>query len=294
MLQGQSDNILQYSIFGSLLKVDWVIPIYFVIVLMFKVFAMSFTNAGGGVGGTFGPTLIVGGIAGFIVARTINLTGIHAIPEANFTLVGMAGLMAGVMQAPMTAIFLIAEITGGYSLLMPLIIVSTISFATIRAFEPYSIYSKRLANSGDLITHNSDQAVLILLQTTDLVEKDFIPVRLDDTLGDLVKVVAKSERNLFPVVDKKNHFQGVISLNDIRKIMFDKDQYDVIKVYNLMKEAPATVHENDRMEEVMKMFDVTGAWNLPVVNKDGGYIGFVSKSKIFSSYRERLQEVSHE
>jgi len=292
MLQGHPDSVLDNSVFAAIFQYKWVIPIYFALALVLKVFAMSFTNAGGGVGGTFGPTLIVGGIAGFILARTINLMGFHALPEANFALVGMAGLMAGVMQAPMTAIFLIAEITGGYSLLLPLIIVSAISFATMRAFEPFSIYSKRLAKSGDLITHNSDRAVLTLLQTSDLVETDFTAVRLDDTLGDLVRAVARSTRNLYPVLDDAGIYRGYIGLDDIRKIMFDKDKYDTTKLYTLMKNAPATVQSTDRMDSVMDKFDKTGAWNLPVVDEDGRYVGYVSKSKIFSSYRQRLQDVS--
>ena len=292
MLQGNPDTILENSLFSGIFEHKWVIPVYFALVLVFKVFAMSFTNAGGGVGGTFGPTLIVGGIAGFILARTINLMGFHAVPEANFALVGMAGLMAGVMQAPMTAIFLIAEITGGYALLLPLIVVSTISFATMRAFEPFSIYSKRLAKSGDLITHNSDRAVLTLLQTSDLVETDFTSVRLDDTLGDLVKAVARSTRNLYPVLDDEGIYRGYIGLDDIREIMFDKDKYETTKLYTLMKNAPATVLSTDRMDSVMDKFDKTGAWNLPVVDEDGRYVGYVSKSKIFSSYRKRLQDVS--
>lgn len=292
MLQGHPDSVLDNAVFAAIFQYKWVIPIYFALALVLKVFAMSFTNAGGGVGGTFGPTLIVGGIAGFILARTINLMGFHALPEANFALVGMAGLMAGVMQAPMTAIFLIAEITGGYSLLLPLIIVSAISFATMRAFEPFSIYSKRLAKSGDLITHNSDRAVLTLLQTSDLVETDFTAVRLDDTLGDLVRAVARSTRNLYPVLDDAGIYRGYIGLDDIRKIMFDKDKYDTTKLYTLMKNAPATVQSTDRMDSVMDKFDKTGAWNLPVVDEDGRYIGYVSKSKIFSSYRQRLQDVS--
>ena len=260
MLQGNPDTILENSLFSGIFE--------------------------------HGPTLIVGGIAGFILARTINLMGFHAVPEANFALVGMAGLMAGVMQAPMTAIFLIAEITGGYALLLPLIVVSTISFATMRAFEPFSIYSKRLAKSGDLITHNSDRAVLTLLQTSDLVETDFTSVRLDDTLGDLVKAVARSTRNLYPVLDDEGIYRGYIGLDDIREIMFDKDKYETTKLYTLMKNAPATVLSTDRMDSVMDKFDKTGAWNLPVVDEDGRYVGYVSKSKIFSSYRKRLQDVS--
>ena len=295
MLQGNPDNILEYSLFSDILKnYKWVVPVYFIFVLVFKVFAMSFTNAGGGVGGTFGPTLIVGGIAGFIIARTINLTGIHPLPEANFALVGMAGLMSGVMQAPMTAIFLIAEITGGYALLMPLIIVSITSLMTIRIFEPYSIYSKRLAKTGDLITHDGDKAVLTLLNTSELIERDFMTVGPEQSLRQLVDVVAKSKRNIYPVVDKNDKLQGTIFLDDIREVMFKTELYDELYVCSLMKECEDTVCDTDRMDIVMDKFDRTGAWNLPVVDILGRYLGFVSKSKIFSSYRSRLQDVSHD
>lgn len=294
LLTGNPVEGLDHSLFSSLLNYRWFVPLFFLFVLVFKVFAMSFTNAGGGVGGTFGPTLIVGGIAGFILARVINLTGIHVLPEGNFVLVGMAGLMAGVMQAPMTAIFLIAEITGGYELLMPLSITAAISFATIRLFEPYSIYTKRIAKSGELLTHDSDQAVLTLLKTSDLIESDFVPLHLEDNLGQIVKAVAKSRRNIFPVVDSHSKFQGILFLDDVREIMFDREKYETVFVYNLMKEAPSKVNDEERMDSVMKKFETTGAWNLPVVDMFGTYLGFVSKSKIFSSYRERLQEVSHD
>ena len=294
LLTGNPVQGLDTSLFASLLNYKWFVPIFFLFVLIFKVFAMSFTNAGGGVGGTFGPTLIVGGIAGFVLARVINLTGIHVLPENNFVLVGMAGLMAGVMQAPMTAIFLIAEITGGYELLMPLSITAAISFATIRIFEPYSIYTKRIAKSGELLTHDSDQAVLTLLKTSDLIESDFCPVHMEDNLGALVDVVAKSKRNIFPVVDSNDKFQGFISLDDIRMIMFDRERYNEVFVYNIMKQPPYTVCDCEKMDSVMDKFEKSGAWNLPVVTPDNKYLGFVSKSKIFSSYREKLQDVSHD
>lgn len=282
------------TIYARLFEWKWFVPIFFSLVLIFKVFAMSFTNAGGGVGGTFGPTLIVGGLSGFVLARVINLLGIHELPETNYVLVGMAGLMAGVMQAPMTAIFLIAEITGGYALLMPLIITSAISFATIRTFEPYSIYTKRIAKRGDLLTHDSDQAVLTLLKTSQLIETDFKAIGIEESLGDMVRKVSESTRNLFPVIDRDGKFQGIISLDDIRHIMFNQDLYNAVFVYNIMKEAPDVVYSDERMDDVMKKFEKTGAWNLPVVDKENHYLGFVSKSKIFSSYREQLQQVSHD
>ena len=235
----------------------------------------------------------MGGILGFIVARFVNLSGIHPLPEANFVLVGMAGLMAGVMQAPLTAIFLIAEITGGYTLLMPLIITSAVSFATIRLYEPYSIYTKRIAKQGDLLTHDSDQAVLTLLKTDELIENDFSAIGLNQTLGDLVKVIAHSHRNIFPVVNSDGQMQGIVYLDDVREVMFDRDKYQS-HVYTFMKQVPEFVYCKEKMESVMNKFEFTGAWNLPVVDETGKYLGFVSKSKIFSAYREQLQQVSHD
>ena len=295
LLNGTMINLEGQTVLGFFMRSAWAVPIFFLLILLLKVFSMSFTNAGGGVGGTFGPTLFIGAIAGFVVSRTINLVGGGAVvPEQNFVLVGMAGLMAGVMQAPMTAIFLIADISGGYDLLIPLILTSTLSYGVTRMVEPYSIYTKRIAKRGELLTHDSDQAVLTLLKTSDLVEADFGTIKIDATLRDLIQVVSRSRRNIFPVVDSRNHFQGFVSLEDIRRDMFKTELYDTQHVYNYMKSAPAYVYVDEKMESVMKKFEMTGAWNLPVVEKDRTYVGFVSKSKIFSSYREQLKQVSHD
>ena len=297
LLNGGQIDLDGRTLLSFFMDSSWTIPLFFLLILILKVFSMSFTNAGGGVGGTFGPTLFVGAIAGFVVARVINLifagTGI-SVPEQNFVLVGMAGLMAGVMQAPMTAIFLIAEISGGYELLIPLILTATISFGATRMVEQYSIYTKRIANRGELLTHDSDQAVLTLLKTGDLIESDFTTVRIDDTLGALVDAVSKSSRNIFPVIDSKKHFQGYVSLEDMRKDMFKKDLYDSLHVYNFMRSTPEYVYIDEKMDAVMAKFEKTGAWNLPVVDKDRTYLGFVSKSKIFSAYRDQLKQVSHD
>ena len=297
LLNGGQIDLDGRTLLSFFMDSSWTIPLFFLLILILKVFSMSFTNAGGGVGGTFGPTLFVVAIAGFVVARVINLifagTGI-SVPEQNFVLVGMAGLMAGVMQAPMTAIFLIAEISGGYELLIPLILTATISFGATRMVEQYSIYTKRIANRGELLTHDSDQAVLTLLKTGDLIESDFTTVRIDDTLGALVDAVSKSSRNIFPVIDSKKHFQGYVSLEDIRKDMFKKDLYDSLHVYNFMRSTPEYVYIDEKMDAVMAKFEKTGAWNLPVVDKDRTYLGFVSKSKIFSAYRDQLKQVSHD
>ncbi|MCQ2135947.1 MAG: chloride channel protein [Bacteroidales bacterium] len=297
LLNGSQPTYEGLMVLSFFMESKWTVLVFFVMVLIFKVFSMSFTNAGGGVGGTFGPTLFMGAIAGFVVSRFVNLAlgGVGvSVPEQNFVLVGMAGLMAGVMQAPMTAIFLIAEVSGGYELLIPLIITATVSYGISRAIEPYSIYTKRIAQKGELLTHDSDQAVLTLLKTTDLIESNFTTVQIDDTLGTLVQAVAQSTRNIFPVIDSSNRFQGYVSLEDIRRDMFKNEEYQSLHVYNFMKSAPEYVYIDEKMDSVMSKFEKTEAWNLPVIDQDRHYIGFVSKSKIFSAYRDQLREFSHD
>ena len=277
---------------GGAASGKWSILLFFAAIMFAKVYATALTNAGGGVGGTFGPTLFTGAVTGFVVARLVANLGIAQLPEANFVLVGMAGLMAGVMQAPLTAIFLVAEISGGYVLMFPLMITSAISFATIRIFERYSIYSKRVAQQGELLTHDSDQAVLTLLKTSDFIERDFKTIGLDKTLGDLVQIISTSRRNLVPVVDASGIFQGIVMVDDVRRYMFNSGLYSHIHIYNLVKDAPAILSEDERMDSVMEKFERSGAWNLPVTDASGRYVGFVSKSKIFSSYRDQLHQVS--
>lgn len=297
LLNGKELSLDGQTPLAFLAHSPWSVPVFFMLILLLKVFSMTLTNAGGGVGGTFGPTLFVGAIAGFVVARTLNMLfdGTSVIvPEQNFVLVGMAGLMAGVMQAPMTAIFLIAEISGGYDLFLPLILTSTIAFGTTRIAERYSIYTKRIAQRGELLTHDSDQAVLTLLKVSDVIETDFSTVKIDDTLGRLVEVVSESTRNIFPVLDSVDRFQGFVSLEDIRKDMFRTDEYETLHVFNFMRSAEEYVYEDEKMDSVMKKFEVTSAWNLPVVRRDRTYVGFVSKSKIFSAYRDELKVVSQD
>ena len=276
------------------LQWKWSIPFFFLLVLLLKVFSMTFTNAGGGVGGTFGPTLFVGAVAGFVVAYSLNLLRPGLVPVSNFVLVGMAGLMAGVMQAPLTAIFLIAEISNGYDLLVPLILTSAVSYGVTRLFEKYSIYTKRIAASGELLTHDSDQAVLTLMHASDLIEEDFCTVRIDATLGELVKAVEQSERNIFPVLDSKGRFQGFVTLARIRKDMFSPELYPQKHVYNYMQTAPEYVYPDEPMDSVMRKFEKTGAWNLPMVDAERRYLGFLSKSKIFNAYRQELRDFSQD
>ena len=233
-------------------------------------------------------------MAGFVLASTVNLIKADSVPVSNFVLVGMGGLMAGVMQAPLTAIFLIAEISGGYGLLVPLILTATISYGFTRIFEKYSIYTKRIAASGELITHEADKAVLTLLKSGSLLETDFQTVHIDATLRELVKAVSASERTLFPVLDSHGRFQGYVSLADIRKDMFRQELYDTRHVYNYMRSAPEYIHVDEPMDSVMRKFEKTGAWNLPVVDNKRTYVGFLSKSQIFNAYRQELKDFSRD
>lgn len=262
-----------------------------------KVFATSATNGGGGVGGTFAPSLYVGCMAGFLFAFVLNEAGVvNGMPVStkNFALMGMAGVMAGVMHAPLTAIFLAAEMTGGYGLFLPLLIVSVVSYGTSRLFTPYGIYARRLAQRGELLTHQKDQTVLTLLKMDSVIETDFITVRPEMSLKEMVDVISRSHRNLFPVVDADNKLLGVVQLDDIRNIMFRPDLYRRLFVNRFMSAPPAKLVVGAPMEQVMKQFDDTGAWNLPVVDSEGHYVGFVSKSKIFNSYRQVLKHYSYD
>ena len=275
----------------------WTLPVFLGLVMLLKVLSMTFTNAGGGVGGTFGPTLIVGGLTGFVLSRSLNLllspTG-TVIPEHNFVLVGMAGLMAGVMQAPMTAIFLIAEITGGYELLLPLILCSTVSFGTIRIREKYSIYSKRIAQSGDLMTHDNDHSALMLIKTADLVRDKYPRVRADMSLRELVGLLSGSTAAVYPVLDAQGRFLAQVEVEHIRKTIFRTELYDRLGVRDLMEKPPFTVRVDERMESVMEKFAKCGSWRLPVLDADGRYLGFVSKSRVLEAYREALKEISRD
>ena len=297
LLNGGAIDIDGSTPLAFLLRSRWGIPLFFLLILLLKVFSMTLTNAGGGVGGTFGPTLFVGAIAGFVVARVINLvlsgTDI-SVPEQNFVLVGMAALMAGVMQAPMTAIFLIAEISGGYELFLPLIIASAFSFGSIRMVEKYSIYTKRIAQSGELLTHDNDQAVLTLLKTADLVRDKYPRVSMTDTLGHFVEVISDSDAQVFAVLDSRQHLKGIVEMDHIRKLMFQTDKYDSMHVRDFMETPQAVVFLDEKMESVMDKFDRTGAWRLPVVDSDMVYVGFLSKSRIMSAYRTELKEISQD
>lgn len=291
ILSGQAVETLHSSLFYSFRERYWLFLLFLSMIVVFKMVAMAVTTGSGGVGGIFAPTLFSGGILGFVFARAANGTGLIHVSESNFALVGMAGLMAGIMHAPLTAIFLIAELTGGYGLFIPLIITSTISYMTTMYFEPHSIYTRRLAERGELLTHYKDQAVLTLMKLDEVIEKDLKTVSPNASLGELVKVISKSRRNIFPVVDGEGILKGIVHMDQIRDIIFNPDLYETMFVRDLMILPPETISPGDSMEMVMNKFNETGAWNLPVVDREK-YMGMISKSKMFSVYRKWLMEIS--
>lgn len=294
MLSGQPEQLLDQSIFGHLVDDSGLVFVAFMLlVLFFKAIATSLTTGSGGIGGVFAPSLFMGGITGFIVSRVTNIFSGWNISEYNFSLVGMAGLIAGVIHAPLTAIFLIAEITGGYELFIPLILVSSISYLTVVYFQPHSLYTKKLAQKGHLITHHKDKTVLTLLNVENVLETGFDRVKPNDSLGDLVQVIARANRNIFPVTDEDNNFLGLVRLDDVREIMFDRSKYDSLSVHQIMIQPRATVGYGDSMDTVMLKFRDSGLWNMAVV-EHGKYKGFVSRSNVFNIYRKMLQEVSED
>ena len=294
LINGETATVLDRTFFQTLGDQAWVLILYLSLIVVFKIFATASTNGAGGVGGIFAPSLFLGSLTGFVVASTVNLLGFQLSLE-NFSLAGMSGMMSGVMHAPLTGIFLIAELTGSYSLFMMLMIVSTISYMTIKIFEKHSLYAMRLAQKGELITHDKDKAVLTLMKMDSVIETDFQVLYPEMTLGELVKIIATSNRNLFPVIQQETQtLTGVLLLDEVRNIMFRPELYNRFTVKQLMISPPAILHQELPMEQVMRIFEDTGAWNLPVVDEKKRYVGFVSKSKIFNSYREVLQDFSGE
>lgn len=286
------DNILNNSIFyghGDLLLV------YLGLVLLTKVFATSATNGGGGCGGTFAPSLFIGAFSGFFFARVwnINQIGVY-IPEKNFTLLGMAGVMAGVMHAPLTGIFLIAEITGGYGLFMPLMIVSVCAYLVIIIFEPHSIYGMRLAREGKLITHHTDRAVLTLMSLDSVIDKNYTSVPQDMTLGQLTHAISRSNSNILPVVTEGGDLLGEVNVNNIRHLMFRTELYNHFHAAQLMTPPAATLGVNDPMEDVMQRFDQTHAIMLPVLDTDNHLVGYISRTRMYAQYRQMVADMSEE
>ena len=286
------DTILNNSLFYGHSNL---LVLYIGMVLLTKVFATSATNGGGGCGGTFAPSLFIGAFGGFFFSRlwNINQIGVY-VPEKNFTLLGMAGVMAGVMHAPLTGIFLIAETTGGYGLFIPLIIVSVCSYLTIIIFEPHSIYGMRLAREGKLITHHTDHAILTLMSLDSVIEKEFTGVPKDMWLGQLIHAISRSNLNILPVVDGAGNLLGEINIANIRHLMFRTELYTHFQVAQLMTPPPDTLGMNDPMEEVMRKFEKSNATMLPVLDTDGRLIGYITRTRMYAQYRKMVADMSEE
>ena len=296
LVNGNVEGVFNQNIFQVVTENQWVIILFLIGLVVFKVVATAITFGAGGVGGVFAPSLFTGSVAGFVFALFFNTLGVseHQLSLSNFSLVGMAGLMAGVLHAPLTAIFLIAEITSGHELFIPLMITAAISFLITKKYIPFNIYALELAKKGELITHDKDQNVLLLMDIDKIIETNFIPLQPDMKLGYVAKhAVAKSSRNNFPVVNEQNEFLGVLLLDDIRSIMFDQNLYETVSVRDLMHNSAAVIfYETDSMKVVVKKFQDSSAWNLPIV-KDGKYLGFISKSRLLTAYRRKLIEVTN-
>ncbi|NCD40804.1 MAG: chloride channel protein [Bacteroidia bacterium] len=293
IFNGEAGTLVDNSLFFGIQNNYWLLILYTFIIIILKVLAMALTNGSGGVGGIFAPSLFIGGLTGFIAARLNNALLFTPVSELNFSLVGMAGIMAAVMHAPMTAIFLIAEITGGYALFMPLIITSTIAYLTIIMFEKHSVYHRHLAKRGELITHDKDKSVLSMMSIKPLIEKNFTVVKENESLRDFVKAVATSERNVFPVLDEENYFLGVVFINDVRHIIFNHEMYDTTFVRDLMYMPDVHIEYAESMDSVARKFSKSRHYNIPVLDH-GKYVGFVSRAQVFSTYRERLRDFSDE
>jgi CIC family chloride channel protein len=290
LLSGNASNIFMQSIFFEGSESHILLLLFIGAVVLFKPVASALTLGSGGSGGVFAPSLFFGGAFGFLFASVVNLiAGQPVLSVSNFTLMGMSGVMSGVLHAPLTAIFLIAEITSGYTLFVPLMLVSAIAYSTTVYFEPYSLYSKSLAKSGDLIPKDKDKLVLSVINLNKIIETDLLKISPLATLRELVMMVQNSKRNIFPVVNDDGALVGIVTLDDIRQIMFDRESYDTMYVEELMHSPPASVGSQENMQSVMHKFESSGAWNLPVID-DGKYVGFLSKSRIFNTYRNKLRK----
>jgi len=290
---GDGADLLNNSVFFDWKTEPGVLILILVIILFLKVVAMAITTSSGGVGGIFAPTLFMGAVGGYILSLTMNtLFGTH-LPHANFALAGMGALMAGVMHAPLLGIFLIAEITGGYQLLVPLIISATVAYVTITRFEPHSIYTKRLAELGELVTHHKDKAAMHYMNVNELIETDFEVISPDLNLGELTYYIARSKRDLFPVVDDNGMLEGMIKMNDIRNLMFEQELYEKISVRDLMYMPEFFISPKDPMDIIVEKFRTSKRYNLAVLD-EGKYIGFISRARVFSVYRDTMADLSYE
>jgi len=290
LMHGDAQALFDSSLFYRFRDIDWVILIFIVATMFFKVIAMASTNAAGGVGGTFAPSLFVGGFTGATLALLCNVAFGWHVPIASFTLVGMAGVMAGVMNAPLTSIFLIAELSNGYGLFIPLMITACISFAVDYWLDPDSIYTKKLRKRGELLTHDKDQSVFVFLKLENLMETDFLRIKESFTLGDIVHIISTARRNIFPVIDNFGHLLGVVQLDDLREDMFKREKYGN-PISDYMIQPPDRILEHESIQSILPKFEDKHTWMLPVVDKENHYLGFISKSQILNAYREQLVKI---
>ncbi|MFR9652032.1 MAG: chloride channel protein [Rikenellaceae bacterium] len=291
LMRGTPQDLFDNSLFFAFRDIDWVIIIFLIFTMFFKVIAMSTTLAAGGIGGTFAPSLFMGAFCGAILALTCNLIFGTELSIVSFTLVGMSGVMSGVMKAPLTSIFLIAELSSGYGLFIPLMIVSSIAFAIDYYLEPESIYTKPLSKSGDLVTHNKDQSTLVFLSVEKLMETDFVILRLTNRLETVVNLIATAKRNVFPVLDEENRLIGIVQLDDLREDMFKREKYEN-SIRHYMRQSPDKILEGEPIQSVLRKFEHRSTWMLPVVDIDNRYLGFISKSQILNAYRKQLINIS--
>ena len=290
LMHGRTGPLFDNSLFYQFSHIEWVVILFVIATMFFKVIAMATTNAAGGVGGTFAPSLFVGAFTGASVALICNaLFDLH-VPIASFTLVGMAGVMTGVMKAPLTSIFLIAELSNGYELFIPLMITACISFALNYWLDPDSIYTKQLRQRGELLTHDKDQSVFVFLKLDELMETDFVRIREHMTLGDLIDIISTARRNIFPVIDDFGHLLGVVQLDDLRKDMFHREKYGST-VMNYMIQPPDRILQHEAIQSILPKFEDKNTWMLPVVDKQNHYLGFISKSRILNAYRQQLVKI---
>ena len=290
LMHGNAQELFDNSLFYRFRDIDWVVVLFVIATMFFKVIAMASTNAAGGVGGTFAPSLFVGAFTGASLALICNTLFHWEVSIVSFTLVGMAGVMSGVMNAPLTSIFLIAELSNGYGLFIPLMITACISFAVDYYLDPDSIYTKQLRKKGELLTHDKDQSVFVFLKLEDLMETDFLRIKENMTLGDIVHIISTARRNIFPVIDNFGRLLGVVQLDDLREDMFKPQKYGR-PISDYMIPPPDKILEHEAIQSVMEKFEDKHTWMLPVVDKQNHYLGFISKSRILNAYREQLVKI---
>lgn len=290
LMHGNTETLFDNSLFYRFRDIDWVVILFIIATMFFKVIAMASTNAAGGVGGTFAPSLFVGAFTGATLALVCNILFRWEVSVVSFTLVGMAGVMAGVMNAPLTSIFLIAELSNGYGLFIPLMITACISFAVNYWLDPDSIYTKQLRQRGELLTHDKDRSVFVFLKLDELMETDFLRIKENITLGDIVHIISTARRNIFPVIDNFGGLLGVVQLDDLREDMFKPERYGR-PISDYMIQPPDKILEHEAIRSVMEKFEDKHTWMLPVVDKKNRYLGFISKSRILNAYREQLVKI---